>query len=65
MLERDFQKQVIKFLKEHNIYYIKVWGRRLPTFRHTRFNIVSKRKIHSNRAKGRNTVNHQRYNFII
>ncbi len=26
MLEKDFQKQVIKFLKEHNIYYIKVWG---------------------------------------
>lgn len=26
MLERDFQKQVIEFLKRHNIYYIKVWG---------------------------------------
>ncbi len=26
MLERDFQKQVIKFLKDYNIYYIKVWG---------------------------------------
>lgn len=26
MLEKDFQKQVIKFLKDNNIYYIKVWG---------------------------------------
>lgn len=26
MLERDFQKKVIKFLKDNNIYYIKVWG---------------------------------------
>ncbi len=26
MLEKDFQKQVIEFLKQHNIYYIKVWG---------------------------------------
>ncbi len=26
MLEKDFQKQVVEFLKQHNIYYIKVWG---------------------------------------
>ncbi len=26
MLEKDFQNEVIKFLKRHNIYYIKVWG---------------------------------------
>lgn len=26
MLEKDFQKQVIEFLKQHNIYYIKIWG---------------------------------------
>lgn len=26
MLEKDFQKQVIEFLKQHDIYYIKVWG---------------------------------------
>lgn len=26
MLEKDFQNEVIKFLKQHNIYYIKVWG---------------------------------------
>lgn len=26
MLERDFQNEVIKFLKQYNIYYIKVWG---------------------------------------
>lgn len=26
MLEKDFQKQVIEFLKRHNIYYIKIWG---------------------------------------
>lgn len=26
MLERDFQSEVIKFLKQHNIYYIKIWG---------------------------------------
>lgn len=32
MLEKDFQKQVINFLKEHKIYYIKVWGRRISTF---------------------------------
>lgn len=26
MLEKDFQNEVIKFLKQHNIYYIKIWG---------------------------------------
>lgn len=26
MLEKDFQSEVIKFLKKQNIYYIKVWG---------------------------------------
>lgn len=26
MLEKEFQKQVIEFLKQHDIYYIKVWG---------------------------------------
>lgn len=26
MLEKDFQNEVIKFLKQYNIYYIKVWG---------------------------------------
>lgn len=26
MLERDFQNEVIKFLKSQDIYYIKVWG---------------------------------------
>lgn len=26
MFEKDFQSEVIKFLKKHNIYYIKVWG---------------------------------------
>lgn len=26
MLEKDFQNEVIKFLKKQNIYYIKVWG---------------------------------------
>lgn len=26
MLEKDFQKEVIEFLKQHNIYYIKIWG---------------------------------------
>lgn len=26
MLEKEFQNEVIKFLKEQNIYYIKIWG---------------------------------------
>jgi len=26
MLEKDFQNEVIKFLKDHNFYYVKVWG---------------------------------------
>lgn len=26
MLEKDFQNEVIKFLKQYNVYYIKVWG---------------------------------------
>ena len=26
MLEKEFQKQEIEFLKQHDIYYIKVWG---------------------------------------
>ena len=25
-IEDIFQKQVVEFLKQHNIYYIKVWG---------------------------------------
>lgn len=53
MLERDFQKQVIKFLKEHNIYYIKIWGGGYQRSRHSRFNIMFKRKVCSNRAKER------------
>ena len=27
MKEKEFQNKVIKFLKENNIYYIKVWRR--------------------------------------
>ena len=64
MLERDFQKQVIKFLKEHNIYYIKIWGGGYQRSRNTRFNIVFKRKIRSSRTKDRYTVNHQHCNYI-
>ena len=26
MLEKDFQGEIIKFLKKYNIYYIKIWG---------------------------------------
>lgn len=26
MSEKEFQNEVIKFLKSKNIYYIKVWG---------------------------------------
>lgn len=26
MLEKDFQKQVIEFLKQHNVYHVKIWG---------------------------------------
>lgn len=26
MLEKEFQNEVIKFLKQNDIYYIKVWG---------------------------------------
>ena len=64
MLEKEFQNEVIKFLKEQNIYYIKIWRWRLSTFRNTRFNYMLKRKIHSNRAKDRNTENHHHYNYI-
>lgn len=51
MLEKDFQNEVIKFLKTHNIYYIKVWGGGFQRARYTRFNNLLKRKIYSNRIK--------------
>lgn len=51
MLEKDFQNEVVKFLKKYNIYYIKIWGRRLSKGRYSRFNNLLKGKIHSNRIK--------------
>ena len=53
MLERDFQKQVINFLKEKNIYYIKVWRRWIPTCWYSRHINMFKREIYSNRIKKR------------
>ena len=64
MLEKDFQNEVIKFLKQHNIYYIKVWRWGISTSRNTRHNNMSKRKIFSNRTKNRNAENQQPYNYI-
>ncbi len=63
MLEKDFQNDVIKFLKQHNIYYIKVWGGGFQRARHTRFNNLLKRKISSNRIKKRNTENQHHSNY--
>lgn len=59
MLEKDFQKQVIEFLKQHNIYYIKIWRWRLSTFRNTGPNNMFKRQIYGNRTKNRYTERHQ------
>jgi len=43
MLEKDFQNEVIKFLKQNNIYYIKVWRWRFPKSRYSRhFNLFKR-----------------------
>ena len=51
MLEKDFQNEVIKFLKKNSIYYIKVWGGGFQRARYTRFNNLFKGKICSYRIK--------------
>lgn len=47
MLEKDFQSEVIKFLKSQNIYYIKVWRRRISKSWNTRYHNLFKRIIYS------------------
>ena len=51
MLEKEFQNKVIQFLKQHDIYYIKVWGGGFQRARYTRFDNLFKGKIYSNRIK--------------
>jgi len=54
MLEKDFQnKYVIPFLKQNNIYYIKIWGGRISTCRYTGHHNLFKWIIHSNRIENR------------
>lgn len=65
MLEKEFQNKVIQFLKQHDIYYIKVWGGGFQRARYTRLNNLFKRKIYSNRIKKRNTENQHHFKYTI
>lgn len=63
MLEKDFQNEVIKFLKQHDIYYIKIWGGGFQRARYTRHHNLLKRKVYSCWVKKRNTENQHHFNY--